>query len=225
MHLLIDNYDSFSYNLYQLIGEIDPNIKVIRNDEMTVDEILAQHFASIIISPGPGTPKDAGVSEALIQRIAAKQAPAQTPTQAKTQAHAHAQTPTLTQTLSPTPILGVCLGHQAICESLGGSIVHAKKLMHGKQSLVSLDHACPLFKGLDAEELVARYHSLAACANDLPACLRVMAEADDGEIMAVMHKTLPIYGLQFHPESIMTPNGKQILKNFMHNTQKGADND
>lgn len=201
MHLLIDNYDSFSYNLYQLIGEIDPNIKVIRNDEMTVDEILAQHFASIIISPGPGTPKDAGISEALIQGIVASKTP------------------------FPTPILGVCLGHQAICESLGGSIVHAKKLMHGKQSLVSLDHACPLFKGLDAKELVARYHSLAADAKDLPACLRVVAEADDGEIMAVMHKTLPIYGLQFHPESIMTPNGKQILKNFMHNTQKGADND
>lgn len=201
MHLLIDNYDSFSYNLYQLIGEIDPDIKVIRNDEITVDEILAQHFASIIISPGPGTPKDAGISEALIQGIVAAKTP------------------------SPTPILGVCLGHQAICESLGGSIVHAKKLMHGKQSLVSLDHACPLFKGLDAKELVARYHSLAADAKDLPACLRVVAEADDGEIMAVMHKTLPIYGLQFHPESIMTPNGKQILKNFMHNTQKGADND
>ncbi len=201
MHLLIDNYDSFSYNLYQLIGEIDPNIKVIRNDEMTVDEILAQHFASIIISPGPGTPKDAGISEALIQGIVASKTP------------------------FPTPILGVCLGHQAICESLGGSIVHAKKLMHGKQSLVSIDHACPLFKGLNAKELVARYHSLAADANDLPACLRVVAEADDGEIMAVMHKTLPIYGLQFHPESIMTPNGKQILKNFMHNTQKGADND
>ena len=147
MHLLIDNYDSFSYNLYQLIGEIDPNIKVIRNDEMTVDEILAQHFASIIISPGPGTPKDAGISEALIQGIAAAKTP------------------------SPTPILGVCLGHQAICESLGGSIVHAKKLMHGKQSLVSLDHACPLFEGLDAKELVARYHSLAADAKDLPACL------------------------------------------------------
>lgn len=201
MHLLIDNYDSFSYNLYQLIGEIDPNIKVIRNDEMTVDEILAQHFASIIISPGPGTPKDAGISEALIQGIVASKTP------------------------FPAPILGVCLGHQAICESLGGSIVHAKKLMHGKQSLVSIDHACPLFKGLNAKELVARYHSLAADANDLPACLRVVAEADDGEIMAVMHKTLPIYGLQFHPESIMTPNGKQILKNFMHNTQKGADND
>lgn len=201
MHLLIDNYDSFSYNLYQLIGEIDPNIKVIRNDEMTVDEILAQHFASIIISPGPGTPKDAGISEALIQGIVASKTP------------------------FPTPILGVCLGHQAICESLGGSIVHAKKLMHGKQSLVSLDHACPLFEGLDAKELVARYHSLAADAKDLPACLRVVAEADDGEIMAVMHKMLPIYGLQFHPESIMTPNGKQILKNFMHNTQKGADND
>lgn len=201
MHLLIDNYDSFSYNLYQLIGEIDPNIKVIRNDEMTVDEILAQHFASIIISPGPGTPKDAGISEALIQGIVASKTP------------------------FPTPILGVCLGHQAICESLGGSIVHAKKLMHGKQSLVSIDHACPLFKGLNAKELVARYHSLAADANDLPACLRVVAEVDDGEIMAVMHKTLPIYGLQFHPESIMTPNGKQILKNFMHNTQKGADND
>lgn len=201
MHLLIDNYDSFSYNLYQLIGEIDPNIKVIRNDEMTVDEILAQHFASIIISPGPGTPKDAGISEALIQGIVASKTP------------------------FPTPILGVCLGHQAICESLGGSIVHAKKLMHGKQSLVSIDHACPLFKGLNAKELVARYHSLAADAKDLPACLRVVAEADDGEIMAVMHKMLPIYGLQFHPESIMTPNGKQILKNFMHNTQKGADND
>lgn len=201
MHLLIDNYDSFSYNLYQLIGEIDPNIKVIRNDEMTVDEILAQHFASIIISPGPGTPKDAGISEALIQGIVASKTP------------------------FPTPILGVCLGHQAICESLGGSIVHAKKLMHGKQSLVSIDHACPLFKGLDAKELVARYHSLAANESDLPACLRVVAQADDGEIMAVMHKTLPIYGLQFHPESIMTPHGKQILKNFMHYTQKGADND
>jgi len=186
MILLIDNYDSFSYNLYQLIGEIDPDIKVIRNDEMTVEEVRALAPAKIILSPGPGYPKAAGI---CIE--AAK---------------------TLGQTI---PILGVCLGHQAICEAFGATISYAKELMHGKQSVVSLDPGCPLFAGMGETAAVARYHSLAAVKSTMPDCLKVVSETEDGEIMAVMHKDYPIYGLQFHPESILTPEGKTMLKNFI----------
>lgn len=156
MILLIDNYDSFSYNLYQLIGEIEPDIRVIRNDEMTVEEIRALKPDRIILSPGPGRPEDAGVIIAV-----------------------------------------------------------AKELMHGKQSDVSFDTESLLFKGCPKKAKVARYHSLAADADTMPDCLKITATTDDGEIMAVEHKEYPIYGVQFHPESIMTPDGKQMLSNFI----------
>lgn len=186
MILLIDNYDSFSYNLYQLVGEINPDIKVIRNDEMTVDEIQALAPEYIILSPGPKTPKEAGVCIEVAERIGGE-----------------------------SKILGVCLGHQSICAAFGGRIGYAKELMHGKQSLCDIDGKSTLFKGLGDRIRVARYHSLAADEESLPSCLRVTARADDGEIMAVEHKSLNIYGVQFHPESIMTPDGKAILKNFL----------
>lgn len=186
MILLIDNYDSFSYNLFQLIGEIEPNIKVIRNDELTVDEIRALAPDRIILSPGPGRPEDAGV---IIE---------------------------VAQTLSKEiPTLGVCLGHQAICAAYGATVTYAKQLMHGKQSDVKFDSGCPLFKGCPEIAPVARYHSLAADADTIPECLQITALTTDGEVMAVQHRDYPIYGVQFHPESIMTPDGKTILKNFI----------
>ena len=187
MILLIDNYDSFSYNLYQLVGEINPDIKVIRNDEMTVDEIRALNPDRIIISPGPGRPEDAGVIIDAARELG-----------------------------SEIPILGVCLGHQAICAAFGATITYAKKLMHGKQSEVSLDRQCRLFRSLGERVKVARYHSLAADAATMPDCLKVTAVTDDGEIMAIQHTSYPIFGLQFHPESIMTPDGKTMLKNFIN---------
>lgn len=186
MILLIDNYDSFSYNLFQLIGEIEPNIKVIRNNEMTVEEIKNLNPDHIILSPGPGRPENAGVIIEAAKTIG-----------------------------EYIPVLGVCLGHQAICAAFGAAITYAKELMHGKQSNVKFDTACPLFAGYPGIAPVARYHSLAADANTIPECLNVTALTDDGEIMAVQHKDYPIYGVQFHPESIMTPNGKQMLRNFI----------
>lgn len=186
MILLIDNYDSFSYNLYQLIGGIEPNIQVIRNDEMTVDEIHALNPDRIILSPGPGRPEDAGI---IVETVK-----------------------TLGQTI---PILGVCLGHQAICAAFGAAVTYAKELMHGKQSDVEFDSACPLFKGCPQTAPVARYHSLAADAGTIPRCLKITARTREGEIMAVQHKEYPIYGVQFHPESILTPCGTQILGNFV----------
>ena len=186
MILLIDNYDSLSYNLYQLVGEIDPDIKVIRNDEMTVDEVAALHPDHIILSPGPGRPEDAGI---LIE--AAR---------------------TLGQTI---PTLGVCLGHQAICAAFGATVTYAKRLMHGKQSLTEFDQNCPLFKDVPPTAPVARYHSLAVDADTLPPELAVTARTQESEVMAVQHKIYPIYGVQFHPESIMTPDGKTMLRNFI----------
>ncbi len=186
MILLIDNYDSFSYNLYQLIGELESDIKVIRNDEMTVEEIKDLSPDRIILSPGPGRPENAGV---IIET-------------AKTLG-------------KDIPILGVCLGHQAICAAFGASITYAKRLMHGKQSQTVIDTSSKLFSGLPKEILVARYHSLAADEKTMPECLKVTAKTDDGEIMAVQHRDYPIFGVQFHPESIMTPDGKTILKNFL----------
>ncbi len=186
MTLLIDNYDSFSYNLYQLVGEIDPSIRVIRNDEMTVREIEALSPDRIILSPGPGRPEDAGV---IIDVV-------------KTLGHT-------------TPILGVCLGHQAICAAFGAAITYAGQLMHGKQSLVTFDPACPLFQDCPQEAPVARYHSLAADSATIPDVLRVTAVTRDGEVMAVQHTAYPIYGVQFHPESILTPDGKAMLHSFI----------
>ena len=186
MILLIDNYDSFSFNLYQLVGELEPDIRVIRNDELTCAEIEALAPARIILSPGPGRPENAGVIVELAATVCQK-----------------------------IPTLGVCLGHQAICAAYGATVTYAKRLMHGKQSVAKLDTDCPLFKGCPAETPVARYHSLAADEATLPDCLAVTAVTEDGEVMAVRHVEYPIYGVQFHPESIMTPEGKRMLKNFM----------
>ncbi len=187
MILLIDNYDSFSYNLYQLIGEIEPDIRVIRNDEMTVDDIRALKPQSIVLSPGPGRPEDAGILIDAVKELG-----------------------------RDVPMLGVCLGHQAICAAFGATITYAKRLMHGKQSDVRFDRDCPLFLGCPDVAPVARYHSLAADPNTIPACLKVTAMTTGGEVMAVQHREYPVYGLQFHPESILTPDGKTILKNFIH---------
>lgn len=186
MIILIDNYDSFSYNLYQMIGSIKPDIKVIRNDSYSCREIEEMRPDRIIISPGPGKPKDAGVCEDVIDYLKGK-----------------------------IPILGVCLGHQAICETFGASIIHAKKLMHGKQSECILNNNCKIFKTLPQRVKVARYHSLSVDASTIPDCIEVMAETSDGEIMAVKHKQFEIYGLQFHPESILTPDGMEMLKQFL----------
>ena len=185
MILLIDNYDSFSYNLYQLIGEIEPEIKVIRNDEMTVEEIRDSKPSHIILSPGPGRPEEAGIIVDVVKQI------------------------------HDIPILGVCLGHQAICAAFGATVTYAKELMHGKQSEAKFDTDCPLFRGCPETTPVARYHSLAADAGTIPEELKVTARTADGEVMAVQHNKYPIYGVQFHPESIMTPDGKQMLRNFI----------
>lgn len=187
MILLVDNYDSFSYNLFQFVGEINSDIKVIRNDEMTVAEIEKLNPEKIILSPGPGRPENAGVIVDIVRDLGKK-----------------------------IPILGVCLGHQAICIAYGGKVGYAKRLMHGKQSNVKFDTNCKLFKGLPETALVARYHSLAADEKSLPECLEITAATTDGEIMAVKHKDYEVYGVQFHPESIMTPNGKDMLKNFIN---------
>lgn len=186
MIVLIDNYDSFSYNLFQYVGEIDTDIDVVRNDEIDARDMREIAPSHIIISPGPGYPSDAGNCVSIVREISGS-----------------------------IPILGVCLGHQAICEAFGANITHARQLMHGKQSLVNLDGACPLFANMPNKTEVARYHSLAVDPASLPDCLRVTASAADGEIMAVQHATHPTFGVQFHPESIMTPQGKTILRNFL----------
>lgn len=186
MILLIDNYDSFSYNLYQMIGEIEPDIKVIRNDEMTVEEIKKLKPERIILSPGPGRPEDAGITVAAAKELG-----------------------------KTIPTLGVCLGHQAICQAFGATVTYAKKLMHGKQSEINFDTSCPLFKGVPECAPAARYHSLAVDSATLPDELKVTAKTCEGEVMAVSHVKYPIFGVQFHPESIMTPDGETMLKNFI----------
>ncbi len=190
MILLIDNYDSFSYNLYQAIGAINPDIKVIRNDAMTVEEIEALNPSHIILSPGPGKPCDAGVCIEAAQKLYDK-----------------------------FPILGVCLGHQSICEAFGATVSYAKKLFHGKSSIVKIEKD-PIFDTLPEHVQVARYHSLSAREENFPEDLKIIAVADDGEIMAVRHKDYPVYGLQFHPESILTPDGDTIIRNFLEVTSK-----
>ena len=187
MLLIIDNYDSFSYNLFQMIGGIYPDIRVIRNDQMTVEEIRGLKPDAIVISPGPGRPSDAGVCIDVIRELGPE-----------------------------IPLLGVCLGHQSICEAFGATITYAKELMHGKQSVATLDPTCKLYTGLSNKVKVARYHSLAADPDTMPACLKITATADDGEIMGVKHEAYDIYGVQFHPESIMTPDGKVMLGNFIN---------
>lgn len=186
MILLIDNYDSFVYNLYQLIGSITPDIKVVRNDGCTLEEIEAMAPEAIVISPGPGRPEDAGIILSVIEHFTGK-----------------------------IPILGVCLGHQAICSALGGVVTYARELMHGKTSMIHTEPDSVLFRGIETPTQAARYHSLAASEKNLPDCLRITARASDGEIMAVEHRKYPVYGVQFHPESIMTPQGKKMIENFL----------
>lgn len=185
MILMIDNYDSFTYNLVQYIEEIGPPVQVVRNDVMTVAELAALKPGAIVISPGPGGPKDAGVSMEVVTHFAGK-----------------------------VPILGVCLGHQSIAEAYGGKIIGARRLMHGKTSMVSNDGK-GIFKGVKKPFQAMRYHSLAVERESLPDCLTVTAESEDGEIMGLRHTTHPIEGIQFHPESIMTTIGKRLLRNFV----------
>ena len=192
MILLIDNYESFSYNLFQLIGEINRDIKVVRNDKITLEEIRDLNPEAIILSPGPGKPENAGICIDLVKEFHDK-----------------------------IPILGVCLGHQAICAAFGGNISHAKRLMHGKSSKISLDYDY-IFKSLPSEITVGRYHSLSLFEDSLPDCLEIISKAkDDGEIMAVKHNQFNVYGLQFHPESILTPDGLTIMGNFMEKVERG----
>lgn len=186
MILLIDNFDSFSYNLYQLAGSIEPNIKTVRNNEVNAESIRAMKPTHIIISPGPGKPCDAGNCIPIIRELAGE-----------------------------IPILGVCLGHQSIVEAFGGKVVHAGKLVHGKSETIEINNDHPLFKGLDKTMQAARYHSLAAEKESVPECLEILGMSSDNEIMAVAHKEYPVYGVQFHPESIMTPQGDVILRNFL----------
>ena len=187
MILLIDNYDSFSYNLVQLTGSLTgEEIRVIRNDEMTPEELEGQRMSHLILSPGPGRPADAGICEEAVKRLAGK-----------------------------VPILGVCLGNQAICETFGAVITYAGRVMHGKQSILKLDTEVPVFRGLRKEEPAARYHSLAVKRDTLPECLQVAAETADGEVMAVCHREYPVYGFQFHPESVLTPSGRIMMEKFL----------
>lgn len=187
MILLIDNYDSFSYNLYQLIGEMNPNIEVYRNDALTLEEIKSLSPEKIVLSPGPGRPENAGITPLVPKEFGER-----------------------------IPVLGVCLGHQAICYAFGGKITYAPRLMHGKSSWADLSPSCPIFKGCSRRERVGRYHSLILDPETLPNDLTVTARTDEGEIMGVMHREYPIYGLQFHPESVLTPCGATILKNFIN---------
>lgn len=186
MVVLIDNYDSFTYNLVQLVGAVTADIKVVRNDEITSEALESLRPSHLILSPGPGFPKDAGVCEEAVRRMQGK-----------------------------CPILGVCLGHQAICEVYGAEITHAKTLMHGKQSSIHIANGSAVFKGLPPVIQAARYHSLIAKRGTLPDELLVTAEDAAGEIMAVKHRDYEIYGLQFHPESILTPQGGRIIRNFL----------
>lgn len=186
MILLIDNYDSFSYNLYQLIGEINSDIRVIRNDGMTIEEIRSLRPERIILSPGPGRPEDAGIIIDVVKQLG-----------------------------SEIPILGVCLGHQAICAAFGATVTYAKRLMHGKQSEVIFDLDCRLFDKCPQPLPVARYHSLAADPATIPECLKITAMTAENEVMAVQHRDYPVFGVQFHPESILTPDGRTILENFV----------
>ena len=181
MILLIDNYDSFTYNLFQYIGTFTSDIQVVRNDKITIQEIRELKPEKIVLSPGPKSPKEAGIFYASI------------------------------------PILGICLGHQCIGEAFGGVVSYAKELFHGKQSEITHDGQ-GIFKGIDSPVKVARYHSLAVQKESLPECLVVTAETEDGEIMAVRHKKYPVYGLQFHPESIYTEHGKRMIENFLGRT-------
>ena len=182
--LLLDNYDSFTYNVYQLLSELGAGVEVVRNDKISVDE--AKNFSAVIISPGPGVPSDAGISEKLIAELKGK-----------------------------LPILGICLGHQAIGEVFGGRIIRAKEIVHGKTSKLK-HNGKGIYRGLEQGVEVGRYHSLIIERETLPDCLEVTSELDDGTIMGVRHKNFDVEGIQFHPESILTPSGRNMLENFLN---------
>ena len=183
MILLLDNYDSFTYNVFQLLSELGAAVEVVRNDKISVDE--AKNFDAVIISPGPGVPSDAGVSEKIIAELAGK-----------------------------LPILGICLGHQAIGEVFGGKIIRAKEIVHGKTSRL-IHCSTGIYRGLAQGVEVGRYHSLIIERETLPDCLEITSELDDGTIMGVRHKIFNVEGIQFHPESILTPDGRTMMKNFL----------
>jgi len=185
MLLMIDNYDSFTYNLVQYLGELGEAVEVVRNDALTLDAIAAMNPARIVISPGPCTPNEAGISVPLVQAFAGR-----------------------------IPILGVCLGHQSIGQAFGGRIVHARHLMHGKTSSIH-HHGEGVFRGLPDGFAATRYHSLAIERASLPDCLEITAETEDGEIMGVRHRALAVEGVQFHPESVLTEHGHTLLENFL----------
>ncbi len=189
MLLMIDNYDSFTYNLVQYFGELGQDVRVFRNDQITLEQIDALRPDHLCISPGPCSPAEAGISIDVIKRYAGK-----------------------------IPILGVCLGHQAIGAAFGGHVVRAKQIMHGKTSAVT-HLGSDVFKGIPSPFTVIRYHSLAIERSSIPDCLLVTAQTDDGEIMGVRHRTLPVYGVQFHPESILSEHGHALLKNFLELNQ------
>ena len=186
MILMIDNYDSFTYNLYQYIGTLNPDIEVYRNDKITVKEVIEKKPDHIILSPGPGFPCDAGICIELIKEA------------------------------GDIPVLGVCLGHQAIGEAFGAKIVHAPRIMHGKSDTVEIDESCPIFEGIGKTLEVGRYHSLVIDNNSLPDNLKITAASDDGCIMAIRHKERPVFGIQFHPESVLTPQGMKMIENFLN---------
>ena len=185
MLLLLDNYDSFTYNIYQLFSDIGAQVEVIRSDKISIDEIRAKDYRGVIISPGPGIPQDAGISEEVIRQLGGE-----------------------------IPILGICLGHQAIGEVFGGRVVRAGEIVHGKASPIR-HCGTGLYQGIPEHTQVARYHSLIIERESLPDVLEVTSQLDNGTIMGVRHKTLPIEGIQFHPESILTPDGRAMMKNYL----------
>jgi len=195
MILMIDNYDSFTYNLVQYIGQLGGVVAVHRNDRISLDEIQGLKPDAIVLSPGPCTPKEAGICIEVIRRFGAA-----------------------------IPILGVCLGHQAIGYAFGGEVVRAERIMHGKTSQISNDGRT-IFQGLPNPFIAGRYHSLIVEKSSLPACLEISAETEQGEIMGIRHKEYQVEGIQFHPESVLTPNGKRILKNFLAMIDRGTDKD
>lgn len=186
MILIIDNYDSFTYNLYQYFGTFTGDIKVVRNDKITIAQIEQMNPDKIVLSPGPKSPKEAGICMDAVKHFTGKR-----------------------------PILGICLGHQCIGEALGGTVSYAKEIFHGRQSKIGHDGSS-IFAGINSPIKVARYHSLAVLSEDLPECLKVLAKTEDGEIMAMKHKDYPVIGLQFHPESIYTEHGKRLIENFVN---------
>ena len=189
MIIMIDNYDSFTYNLVQYLEQIGAPVKVVRNDAVAIPDLVSWNPSGFVISPGPGRPESAGISMALITEFSGR-----------------------------VPILGVCLGHQAIAAAFGGKVVSAKRLMHGKTSTIHSDGK-QLYQGIKKPFQAMRYHSLAVSREDFPDCLEISSESEDGEIMGIRHREHPTEGIQFHPESIMTPMGKRLLRNFLNSTE------